>query len=180
MEFFVEITEFARKGGISISEVWKKVRRGELVARTVNGQFEVYGGEGDVKRAGAEAGPTPEVLIAELAAAVPDPTPDEQPKSELPAVAENPPASTEIALLLDHLSLAKDENREILKMATDTINQMTAITKESLGAKDELVRQSRQEAARLSADCAKKDKEIQTLKQDLEDLQMLVKSLQPR
>lgn len=193
----MEIAEFARQNALSISDVWKDVRRGKLIARSLNGQFEVYSQVSGQPRAiyaeenterlavdpasrqGATAGANPTVkitpeLISRFEPAFSRPGDREDRPAENSLTSSQP---TEIALLLDHLSLAKDENREILRMATESINQMTLMTREALSSKDEILQQKTQELHRLGAENTKKDHEIQRLRQDVEDLQMLSRTL---
>ena len=89
-------------------------------------------------------------------------------------------SSQELALLIDHLSLAKDENREILRLTQDSMARLTHMTDAILEMKDAVIATKEEQVAilkqRLSAQSADL---IQALK-DKEDLETLTQALQSK
>ena len=83
----------------------------------------------------------------------------------------------EVALLLDHLSLAKEENKEILQMAQKSLDQVKEITREIVATKDSLLEAKEEKIKLLEEKLAAKDKDLNKTKQSLEDLEMLTRTL---
>lgn len=85
--------------------------------------------------------------------------------------------STEIALLLDHLSLAKEENREILKMTQESIRKVTELTDTIVEMKDSLLEARETQILFLKDQLDGREKEIRKLKQQKEDLEILAQTI---
>ena len=83
----------------------------------------------------------------------------------------------EIALLLDHLSLAKEENKDILKLTQNAIAQITSMTQSMLSLKDELLTTKEDQLNLYKGQLVDKDRELNQLKQEVEDLKMLASAL---
>lgn len=111
----------------------------------------------------------------------------EYPATEYPAsahsgsrylpVASERIGSTEIALLLDHLSLAKEENREILKMTQESIRKVTELTDTIVEMKDSLLDARETQILFLKDQLDGREKEIRKLKQQKEDLEILAQTI---
>ncbi len=89
-----------------------------------------------------------------------------------------------VALLIDHLSLAKEENREILRLTQSSLEHITKTTEAIIHAKDALISKHEADFLNLKTQVEEREKalvqsekEIQQLKQQIEDLQMLSKVL---
>ena len=214
----MEISEYANKNAISITDVWQRVRKGQLMAKTKGLEFHVFeSGPAPF----AEAAPTNEPLRAgasisssPLSATIAkepvvfgglkvSPSVVEAEKSEesfddrdiqdshndeedslealppsIPAPQERQGAqSTEIALLLDHLSLAKEENRDILRLTQDSISRITQMAETMMSMKDEILRQREDELGRLRKSVEDQGRAVNRLKQELEDLHILNRTL---
>ena len=87
------------------------------------------------------------------------------------------PQSTELALLLDHLSLAKEENREILRLTQDTLTKLSAMTDAVVQMKDEVIKSKDLQLATMQQAIAEKERNLSQLRQDKEDLEMLNRTL---
>jgi hypothetical protein len=162
--------------GLPESEVWRRVRRGELVGRNSHGQLLIYElGAAPTERAGAmQASPM------DLEALPPLP-------SNLPAVpnvgagalalTERAGHSQELALLLDHLSLAKEENREILRMTQDSIRKVTELSDSIVEMKDAVIEAKDAQLAAQRGEVERLQEEIRKLRQHNEDLDTLTRAL---
>jgi len=203
-----DIATYADARALSTDEVWQRIRRGELIGRTQEGLLYVYEREGSMiaaqRQFGAsaidEAPLADEIEIVDAAV-----EPEEIPHSLPPlpvsagidtdktylAFSGEKSASPEVALLLDHLSLAKEEHREILRMTQESIQRITQMTDSLMAVKDELLAEKdqrlrerdeelskrEQEISRLKSKLEKKNHSVKKLRQDIEDFEMLTKSL---
>jgi hypothetical protein len=86
----------------------------------------------------------------------------------------------EVALLIDHLSLAKEENREILNFAQQSLAQVREITSQIVSSKDELLRLREEKIQLLEEKLARNLHELKKLSQEKEDLEMLTMELTVR
>ncbi len=191
----IELSRYAEQQGIGTGEVWQLVRLGQLAARTERGKVFVY------ERAIDDNALTAPVDVAmdsqynkslkaetETSALPPLPsTRDLQHTSNLVPQAPAP----EIALLLDHLSLAKEEHREIIRLTQDSISRITNMTEQLLAAKDTLLKEREEQLAdandevkardeklaTLAQEAAERDAMVTRLRQELEDMEMLNKTL---
>jgi hypothetical protein len=93
------------------------------------------------------------------------------------AVAESKAIHPEIALLLDHLSLAKEENREIIKLTQDALTRVSTMTDTMIKMKDQLIGAKDEQLMSMKEILALRDSEIRKLKQEREDLEMLARTL---
>ncbi|MEZ4743941.1 MAG: hypothetical protein R3B45_16090 [Bdellovibrionota bacterium] len=83
----------------------------------------------------------------------------------------------ELALLLDHLSLAKEENKEIIKLTQDTINKITEMSESIVSMKNEVIAAKSQQILTLKEQLELQGQEIRKLQQEKEDLEMLANSI---
>ena len=86
---------------------------------------------------------------------------------------------TETALLLDHLSLAREENKEVLQLARHSVERIDGVSRNLLETKDELISMKNQRITDLEARVQDREQTIRRLQQEVEDLRMLVESLKP-
>jgi hypothetical protein len=85
--------------------------------------------------------------------------------------------NTELALLLDHLSLAKEENREILKMTQESIRKVTELTDTIVEMKDTVIDAKETQIMFLKDQLETREKEIRKLMQQKEDLEILAQTI---
>jgi hypothetical protein len=85
--------------------------------------------------------------------------------------------NTELALLLDHLSLAKEENREILKMTQESIRKVTELTDTIVEMKDSVIDAKEAQIMFLKDQLESREKEIRKLLQQKEDLEILAQTI---
>lgn len=86
-------------------------------------------------------------------------------------------SSPELALLLDHLSLAKEENREILRMTQESIRKVTQLSEALVEMKDTVIEAKQSEIDVLKAQLQARDQEVKRLQQQNEDLEMLARTM---
>lgn len=186
------IEEYAKQQNLSHDEVWSRLRKGQLVGRTSRGKVLVY----ESISAAAMAAPTSPART---------PSGDDLPPLEFGARTDKNDAeskdpttnqagavsagsllaletmggagSTELALLLDHLSLAKEENREILRLTQDTLTKLSSMTDAVVQMKDEIIKTKDQQLAALQSAMAESEKNIAKLRQEKEDLEILNRTL---
>jgi hypothetical protein len=158
----VPVADFARRHSLSEAEVWRRLRAGELLGRSEKGRLMVLDdGRGDL-----EAGDLPPLPGAST------PLPD-----TALTVGHGAGASSEVALLLDHLSLAKEENREILKMTQDAIRKVTELTDSVVAMKNAVIESKDSQIDALREQLAAREARIKQLLQKNEDLEMLARAL---
>jgi hypothetical protein len=83
----------------------------------------------------------------------------------------------EMALLLDHLSLAKEENREILRMTQESIRKVTELTDTIVEMKDSVIEAREAQIMALREQLGEREKQIKSLLQQKEDLEMLARTI---
>lgn len=175
------LEEYAEKYLLSESEVWRRIRRGELLGRTQHGRLLIYP-PASMAATLADLPPLPNSVQPTRAGAAHD-----QAGGFLTLSGERS-GNPELALLLDHLSLAKEENREILRLTQDSLRQVSQMADQLVQMKDavitakdhelEALKQQRDlEQAAWRDQLAARDREIARLQQHSEDLEMLARSM---
>lgn len=154
----IELSLYAKEQNISEHEVWNKIRSGDLIGRSFNGKLYIHepndASEFDRLQASGDLPPLPDHA---------EPSHGSLQESSGP----------EMALLLDHLSLSKEENKEILRLSQDSITRITQMSDTIVALKDDLLRAKEEQLDGLREKMKTKDVEIAQLKQELEDLRML-------
>ncbi len=192
----LSIEDYAAKNDLSEAEVWRMLRRGEVIGRTQQGHLLVFGagasssGPGpaslpQVPEAKLPPGPTPDATIDDLTFLPPLPSEDGRvtlarsgaSAGEFLTLSGERASSPELALLLDHLSLAKEENREILRMAQDSIKKVSEMSDAMLEMKDRVIDARETELLALKEQLSRRDGEMKKLRQQNEDLEMLANTM---
>jgi hypothetical protein len=195
------IEEFAALADLTEDEVWERLKDGSLTGRMRLGQILVYGPvptrlvdehvPTHAPGAMAAEGELPPLPLAadELDAFGVGPAASERTTSDAAAtdavaaapagLAVRPESQVppEIALLLDHLSLAKEENREILRMTQESIRKVTELSEQLVEGKEQLIRAKDVEIHALRDAIEVQRREISRLRQQHEDLEMLARTL---
>ncbi len=143
-------------------DVWEEIRAGKLEAREFGGEVFIL---------------TPQVRVAGASV-------DHEELPSLWAEGVNHLALTgtmtqnpEMALLIDHLSLAKEENREILMFAQQSLAQVREITSQIVSSKDELLKLRDEKIQLLEEKLVLSQKTLKKLAQEKEDMEMLAMEL---
>lgn len=174
-----ELSEYTTSQCLSEKEVWQRIRSGSLLAKCQNGKLMIYEQQSK-KLITNKSKPTGKTKTPNL-----PPIPLENHKIILknnepaPYTSDNlskqlPP---EIGFFLDHLSIAKEENNEIIKLTQNSISQITQMAESVVDTKDKLINNQEKQIEFLEKDQLEKDKHISSLLQEIEDLKMLVETL---
>jgi hypothetical protein len=155
----LQVEDYAHMSGLPVREVWRLVREGKLLSRSEQGKVFVY----------------PAETVDSWDGLPPIPHASEDPS--VPAITSNLPQTTEFALFVDHLSLAKEENREILRLTQAALTKVTALGDDIVKMKDQVISAKDAQIAALenALNAAKKD--LAATKQANEDLETLARTL---
>jgi hypothetical protein len=138
------LNEYCEINEISPSQVWSKIRHGELVSRTVSGRLKIFGQEdiGTISPKVMGATARDKSSLPDLPNVLPIRANTDDEDQDFPSgqvsIYEAEPTS-EVALLIDHLSLAKEENKEILRMTRDSIGKITEMSEQLLESKEQII-----------------------------------------
>jgi chemotaxis protein histidine kinase CheA len=157
----VEIHEYAKNANIGVDAVWDLIKRGELVVRNVHGRLMICDD------------PETVALIT---------IPEQKEKKRdgmIPLLSLEPGAAStpELAVLLDHLSLAREENREVLRMSQESLERISTLADQLLAAKNELIKKKDEELIHVRQELNSQQREAGSLRREMEDLRMLVATL---
>jgi hypothetical protein len=178
----LELSAAAQILGVSVDDIWRQVRNGKLIARTERGQVLVYtdcelisGLEGlpPLPPSGVTIEPNSTSASEEPQKAV---RMEELYPSAL--VQSQPSDRQEIALLIDHLSLAKEENREILRLTSESMSKLSEMTDRMLEMKDSIIASKEEQMQILKQRLAEQSSELRQALQQKEDLETLTEALQ--
>jgi hypothetical protein len=84
----------------------------------------------------------------------------------------------EIALLIDHLSLAKEENREILRLTQESMSRLSEMTDKMLDMKDSIISSKDEQMQILKQRLAEQTEQLRQVLREKEDLETLTEALQ--
>jgi hypothetical protein len=170
---------------LTTAEVWRRLRSGELTGRTEKGRLLIYARPAAVADGPLDFRPSPEA-----GGLPPLPGSDQTPAGDTAATAKPHAAAggflalsgdrsstPELALLLDHLSLAKEENREILRLTQDSIRKVTELSESIVEMKDAMIEAKEEQIQLLRSQLDNQTRQLSQLKQQNEDLEMLARTL---
>jgi DNA-directed RNA polymerase specialized sigma24 family protein len=180
----LELSQAARQLGVSVDEVWRRIRNGALVARTSLGKVHVYT---DATQMNDIEG-LPPLPKSSLVSASTDGTLKIEPLG-IEASLETGLTNTlrdhiettqrqEVALLIDHLSLAKEENREILRLTHDSMARLTEMTDKILEMKDTIIASKEEQMSLMKQRFREQSEELLNALKEKEDLETLTQALQ--
>ncbi len=175
----VEIAEYAARHELSEGEVWDRIRVGTLVARSEKGRIFVYD-----KTPELVATPPVEAQVMEDHSLAASPSMHLPPlpyhggggstTTSLTITHQQP---SDLSLLMDHLNLAKEENREILQLTQESMNHLTRLTESIILSKDEIIRMKQAELHKMETALLDAERKCLHLAQEVEDLKILTKAL---
>lgn len=203
----MEISLYAKHHNTHEGEVWRKIRSGELIAKPYKNKLYIYSETNNgILLDSKEPLFTIDKSSTPSAPIIDEDLLQEESLPELPEFKESltgaskslintntsSSESQQIALLLDHLSLAKEENREVLQLAKETVEKVTKMSEEIVSMKDSIIeshkehieiekkkvedlsQQMEQQKLELSAEIEKQKNELnEQLKQQEDDLRKL-------
>jgi hypothetical protein len=178
----MELSKAARHLGVSIDEIWRRVRNGKLVARTNRGQVMVYTDASTVvTMEGLPPLPnsnTPE--WTKSSSNSDDSKSVDMEYNQISVLGERVSSSDrqEVALLIDHLSLAKEENREILRLTHESMSRLSEMTDKMLDMKDSIISSKDEQMQILKQRLAEQTEQLRQVLREKEDLETLTEALQ--
>ncbi len=190
----LSIEDYAQRQGMTTDEVWNRLRRGQLVGRTSRGKVLVYesisaaalavpglgspgGATGSAQGTSFRSSSDGDLPPLEFGASGHLTERSSTHSSSMVSMDLAGPQSTELALLLDHLSLAKEENREIIRLTQDTLTKLSSMTDAVVQMKDEVIKSKDIQLAEFQHALAEKERNISQLRQEKEDLEILNRTL---
>jgi pilus assembly protein TadC len=90
----------------------------------------------------------------------------------------SPSDRQEVALLIDHLSLAKEENREILRLTHESMSRLSEMTDKMLDMKDSIISSKDEQMQILKQRLAEQTEQLRQVLREKEDLETLTEALQ--
>lgn len=187
------LDDYCAAQNLSTADVWRRLRSGELTGRTEKGRLLIYGpgmnafridgplsfdalhsplsGNQFIPPLPEEMGDLPPLPKEEAA------TQEASPQKAYLALSGDRSSSPELAMLLDHLSIAKEENREILRMTQEAIRKVSDMSDSLVEMKDAVIDAKELEIRLLREQLASQAAQVGKLKQQNEDLEMLTRTL---
>lgn len=181
----VELNEYAKKRDLTREQVWHQIRRGDLVARSENGFLYVYGknAEQPLSLKEPRLGTSTKNedasslnLSQKTGGSHLPPVPADV---DLPDVVTRS-KSPEVALLLENLIQAKEEQKEILQFSQRSIEQITTLSQETIASKNAVIDEKNRsltsknsEISSLKEKLADQEQKLRKLQQEKEDLEIL-------
>jgi len=185
----LELSVAAQILGVSLDDIWRQIRNGKLIARTERGQVLVYTDcDSFASIEGLPPLPSSQVTVEAGTTAGTSKKLNMEPDKavrmeELYPSALVQSASSErqeIALLIDHLSLAKEENREILRLTNESMSRLSEMTDKMLDMKDSIIASKEEQMLILKQRLTEQALELRQALQEKEDLETLTQALQRR
>lgn len=166
----VDIITYAKVTGTTPQAVWDDLRAGKLLGRVFEGQVLVC----NPQTSHVDIGKNQVFNFSAL-----PPLPKSGSQNMLVPQAKNEAAatSTEVALLIDHLSIAKEENREIIRLTQDAMQRMESLHQKVLDTKDQIIEDRNQEIALMRTELAMLKEKVQLLQKEKEDFETLTRVL---
>jgi hypothetical protein len=184
----LELSAAARILGISIDDIWRQVRNGKLIARTERGQVLVYTDSASIASVdGLPPLPKQKSIeqVAHDAQVAGDVTVEHHHVATnrdnyypTPLGQTTPSDRQEIALLIDHLSLAKEENREILRLTNESMSRLSELTDKMIEMKDSIIESKDEQMQILKQRLTEQTQELRQALKAKEDLETLTQALQ--
>ena len=184
----MELSDAAQALGISSDEVWRRIRNGVLLGRTVQGKVLVFTDlncitdSGNVVGAEFErVGAVAEAVLPRFPAALERITDNSLYGNAQQSTFLQPlddASSREVLLLIDHLSLAKEENREILRLTQDAMSRLTQMTDAMLEMKDALISSKDEQMSILKLRLSEQAADLTRALKENENLETLTNALQ--
>lgn len=171
---------------IGIDELWSKVKSGQLLARTLAGEVRIYSSieksnDDIAKLANLPAPPLKEIQSTEIQSSEVqfDPTVivATMTHSNEDHHGSQNSSKGELAAIVHHLNLAKEENREILKLTSESMSRLTQMTDAVINMKDELIIAREAQLQELQSELKAQDEQIRNLLREKENLETLAQNL---
>ena len=172
----LDISTAAVRLGINEEDLWRRVRSGQIIARTSRGKVFVYtdphGLENDAFEAQGTLPELPskfnatEVILARL---------EEETKFDPSSGSSLVASNQELAVILDHLGHAKAENREIIRFTSESMSRLTNLTDSMLKMKDDVIASREQQVEHLKELIQSQSVELRKLTKENENLETVAR-----
>lgn len=177
----LEMSQAAIALGISVDEVWRRVRNGLILARTFQGKVLVYT-DLNVATTQEELTLPPVPPLSRVTENAKENNFRDVPTEvySVNHLSTNLIArpNQEIALMIDHLSLAKEENREILRLTQDSMARLTYMTDAMLDMKNSIIASKEEQMSILKQRLEEQAADLLRVLKEKEDFETLAKALQ--
>lgn len=173
----LDIESAAFQLGVSTDDVWRRIRNGQLIARSNFGKVYVYTDLTSAER-----------MVGDESSQLPPAPTDTRSQSQLLIShvdfvdhLENDDGQSLLAVnrnlsvLMDHLQQAKEENREIIRFTSDSMQRLTELTDSMLKMKDDVIHSREEQVAILREQIQAQTKELQKLAREKENLETVAK-----
>ena len=164
---WISINDYARKFNISDITVRRRIKQGKIPAELKNGKYYIRADYQDTSTATDQHSVPPPIVSRPRPSFLPPP-PTSVPPTH--TVAE-PPKVVATEIPTQTSPLPDQQSKELLEFCDRYLAELKA-------REQHLAKRHESEVALLEAKLAKKDSEIKALKQQIEDLQLLVKILE--
>lgn len=185
------IEEYSKVHAVSATQIWADIKAGKLIAKEVNGKIIIFNSKPNYENSSTEGRKVKGASFNELSASrqrtentrggatsyVAQERPGKLPKLPSLPIPSRGSRQAEISLLLDHLSIAKEENQEILKLAQKSLAQVKDVTNQIIASKDEVIAAKEEKIKALEQRLALADEKLVKVQRELEDEQILTKIL---
>lgn len=178
----LDLETAADRLGIGTDDLWRRIRNGQVMARSVRGKVFVYS---SAKTPASERS----VQGATAAVTLPPPPLDDQSTTQVVLTRlqddfpDTPPNNSmavvnhDISLLVDHLNLAKEENREIIRLTQDSMSRLTEMTDALIQMKDEVINAREQQVDMLNERLRTQADQLRATLREKENLETLTRAL---
>lgn len=178
----LDLEAAAQTLGIGVDDVWRRIRNGQILARSYRGKVYVY------TQSHASTAIDPVVQSGSNDNLPPPPLNDVNPSQIIVTQMNESVASDgvgtgltlanrEIALLIDHLSLIKDENRDIITFTRESMSRLTEMTDTMLQMKDDVISAREQQVQMLNERMQQQAHELRIALREKENLETLARAL---
>lgn len=179
----LDLETAADRLGIGIDDLWRRIRNGQLMARSLRGKVYIYSSLSHPDQSpairdvhGASALPpismiseqnTAQIVLTRLQESLP-----ENSLNNSIAVVNH-----DISVLVDHLNLAKEENREIIRLTQDSMSRLTEMTDAMIQMKDEVITAREQQVEMLNERLRNQADQLRAALKEKENLETLTRAL---
>lgn len=169
----LSIKDYCVEKSLNQNQVWQLIHQGKVEAKRIDQQVFIHNpeetNEEEIKFEAAE-----EHLLNTTDHQTPN-TPTVMPTTMYAPVHEQ---TDDKRAFLNYLATVKEENKQVLSLTQQVLQQMQHMNSKVESLQAEVLEMKTQENKRLSTDLDKKEQETNNLKQEMEDLKLLLKTFE--
>jgi hypothetical protein len=175
----LDLDAAAEELGIGVDDVWRRIRNGQLLARTQSGRVYVYTHPPvDEQHSDSVKGLPPlphteqatEVVLTRMEEAL-------TPRDSEAHISSLAVSVADLTTIINHLSLSKEENREIIRLTSDSMNRLTQMTDAVIKMKDDVINAREEQVESLRSELDLRDHELRRLTREKENLETVARFL---